>query len=426
MAPFYEVGGDQWPLQWQVQVQLADLPASCWDELNRNEESVDRPDGGRAIKKYKELLRPGWPRQLPDRHVHRPGQGALDGDGRDGHAASPRLQPSSRHQHGRARRADRLLPDLASGNAGPFSRTRPTAWWRSTPVTPSGRPPHGSSSPSGSARTTGTTWPAASSVGPTCPRPDGRRRRRPPSAGPARRSRGLPGQGPSSRRTSTWRSPTCSTARRRPEQVAQSAENQFAAVAKAARQPASDRTLAGPGPAAAAATEPTGGVTRGRTPPHGRSAQARPGTALPRRGRAGRRLTHQPGGSRCPRSPSSAFSSCCRTSSTSSTRSPTGRGSTPRSRSRAWTTSASSSRTARCGARCAPRWCTRAGGLLPEPVRTALALLLERDTRFNRFFRVLFFLPGAHLRPGRRLRLPALLEPDGALNAVLSSLAGGE
>ncbi|MFF3847714.1 carbohydrate ABC transporter permease [Streptomyces sp. NPDC002328] len=53
-----------------------------------------------------------------------------------------------------------------------------------------------------------------------------------------------------------------------------------------------------------------------------------------------------------------------------------------------------------------------------------LALLLERDTRFNRFFRAVFFLPVliSALAVGYIFR--ALLAQDGALNGVLSSLAG--
>ncbi|MET9384463.1 sugar ABC transporter permease [Streptomyces sp. NPDC002928] len=53
-----------------------------------------------------------------------------------------------------------------------------------------------------------------------------------------------------------------------------------------------------------------------------------------------------------------------------------------------------------------------------------LALLLERDTRFNRFFRAVFFLPVliSALAVGYIFR--ALLAQDGALNSVLSSLAG--
>ncbi|GAQ62214.1 carbohydrate ABC transporter permease [Streptomyces scabiei] len=53
-----------------------------------------------------------------------------------------------------------------------------------------------------------------------------------------------------------------------------------------------------------------------------------------------------------------------------------------------------------------------------------LALLLERDSRFNRFFRAVFFLPVliSALAVGYLFR--ALLSQDGALNGVLSSLAG--
>ncbi|MBL1066972.1 ABC transporter substrate-binding protein [Streptomyces sp. 7-21] len=55
-SAFYEVGGDQWPLQWQVQVQLTDLPDSWWERLNRNEESWTDPAVVRAIEKYNEEL----------------------------------------------------------------------------------------------------------------------------------------------------------------------------------------------------------------------------------------------------------------------------------------------------------------------------------------------------------------------------------
>jgi raffinose/stachyose/melibiose transport system substrate-binding protein len=36
VAPFFEVGGDKWPLQWGVQIQMTDLPASFWSSLNAN------------------------------------------------------------------------------------------------------------------------------------------------------------------------------------------------------------------------------------------------------------------------------------------------------------------------------------------------------------------------------------------------------
>jgi raffinose/stachyose/melibiose transport system substrate-binding protein len=55
-SAFYEAGGDQWPLQWQVQVQLTDLPDSWWEGLNRNEESWTDPVVVDAIEKYNEEL----------------------------------------------------------------------------------------------------------------------------------------------------------------------------------------------------------------------------------------------------------------------------------------------------------------------------------------------------------------------------------
>lgn len=53
-----------------------------------------------------------------------------------------------------------------------------------------------------------------------------------------------------------------------------------------------------------------------------------------------------------------------------------------------------------------------------------LALLLERDTRFNRFFRAVFFLPVLISALAVGYIFKALLEQDGALNGVLSSLVG--
>ncbi|MEU5322677.1 sugar ABC transporter permease [Streptomyces sp. NPDC021056] len=53
-----------------------------------------------------------------------------------------------------------------------------------------------------------------------------------------------------------------------------------------------------------------------------------------------------------------------------------------------------------------------------------LALLLERDTRFNRFFRAVFFLPVLISALAVGYIFKALLEQDGALNGVLSSLMG--
>ncbi|TDC71738.1 ABC transporter substrate-binding protein [Streptomyces hainanensis] len=51
---FYEVGGDRWPLQWQVQVQLTDLPDEWWDGLNRNEESWTDPVVVDAVTRYQD------------------------------------------------------------------------------------------------------------------------------------------------------------------------------------------------------------------------------------------------------------------------------------------------------------------------------------------------------------------------------------
>jgi raffinose/stachyose/melibiose transport system substrate-binding protein len=53
VAPFFEVGGDKWPLQWQVQVQLTDLPASFWTSLNANKDSWTDPKIVAAITKYR-------------------------------------------------------------------------------------------------------------------------------------------------------------------------------------------------------------------------------------------------------------------------------------------------------------------------------------------------------------------------------------
>jgi raffinose/stachyose/melibiose transport system permease protein len=53
-----------------------------------------------------------------------------------------------------------------------------------------------------------------------------------------------------------------------------------------------------------------------------------------------------------------------------------------------------------------------------------LALLLERDTRLNRFARVIVFLPVLMSALAVGYIFQALLKPDGALNALLGSLAG--
>lgn len=55
VSPFYEVGKDMWPLQWAVQVQLADLTkaGTFWPALNANKDSWTNPTIVAAITKYK-------------------------------------------------------------------------------------------------------------------------------------------------------------------------------------------------------------------------------------------------------------------------------------------------------------------------------------------------------------------------------------
>ncbi|MFE7028698.1 ABC transporter substrate-binding protein [Streptomyces sp. NPDC057621] len=55
-AAFYEAGGDKWPMQWQMQVQLTDLDKEWWAGLNENKEKWTDPVVVGAIKKYKEKL----------------------------------------------------------------------------------------------------------------------------------------------------------------------------------------------------------------------------------------------------------------------------------------------------------------------------------------------------------------------------------
>ena len=56
VAPFFEVGGDKWPLQWQVQVQMTDLSAAFWSALNANKASWTDPAIVGAIRQYKTQL----------------------------------------------------------------------------------------------------------------------------------------------------------------------------------------------------------------------------------------------------------------------------------------------------------------------------------------------------------------------------------
>jgi len=55
-AGFYEAGGDKWPLQWQMQLQLTDLGPQWWEGLNRGERKWTDPVVVAAIKKYKDGL----------------------------------------------------------------------------------------------------------------------------------------------------------------------------------------------------------------------------------------------------------------------------------------------------------------------------------------------------------------------------------
>jgi multiple sugar transport system permease protein/raffinose/stachyose/melibiose transport system permease protein len=55
-----------------------------------------------------------------------------------------------------------------------------------------------------------------------------------------------------------------------------------------------------------------------------------------------------------------------------------------------------------------------------------LALLLERDTRINRFARVMFFIPVIMSALAVGYVFQAILKPDGALNAILGWITGEE
>jgi raffinose/stachyose/melibiose transport system substrate-binding protein len=56
VPPFFEVGGDKWPLQWQVQVQLTGLDKSFWDKLNQNQEKWTNPTVVQAVTDYKQKV----------------------------------------------------------------------------------------------------------------------------------------------------------------------------------------------------------------------------------------------------------------------------------------------------------------------------------------------------------------------------------
>ncbi|MEV8311703.1 ABC transporter substrate-binding protein [Streptomyces flavidovirens] len=55
-AAFYEAGGDKWPMQWQMQVQLTDLDKQWWADLNKNKEAWTDPVVVEAVTTYKEKL----------------------------------------------------------------------------------------------------------------------------------------------------------------------------------------------------------------------------------------------------------------------------------------------------------------------------------------------------------------------------------
>ncbi|MEV7422480.1 MULTISPECIES: ABC transporter substrate-binding protein [unclassified Streptomyces] len=55
-AAFYESGGDKWPMQWQMQVQLTDLDQRWWAGLNKNEEKWTDPVVVKAVTTYKDKL----------------------------------------------------------------------------------------------------------------------------------------------------------------------------------------------------------------------------------------------------------------------------------------------------------------------------------------------------------------------------------
>lgn len=55
-----------------------------------------------------------------------------------------------------------------------------------------------------------------------------------------------------------------------------------------------------------------------------------------------------------------------------------------------------------------------------------LALLLERDTRINRFARVMFFIPVIMSALAAGYVFQAMLKPDGAINQILSGVFGTE
>jgi raffinose/stachyose/melibiose transport system substrate-binding protein len=60
VTPFHEMGGDRWATQWWVQVQLADAAkAGLWDKVNTGTETFSSPVVLDAIKRYQSLIKEG-------------------------------------------------------------------------------------------------------------------------------------------------------------------------------------------------------------------------------------------------------------------------------------------------------------------------------------------------------------------------------
>ena len=60
VAPFYEAGGDKWPTQWWIQVQLADAAKDgFWEKVNTNQAKFTDPVVVNAITAYQKLVQDG-------------------------------------------------------------------------------------------------------------------------------------------------------------------------------------------------------------------------------------------------------------------------------------------------------------------------------------------------------------------------------
>lgn len=188
-APFFEVGGDKWPLQWQVQAQLTDLPQSFWDNLNKNKDTWTNKTIVDAITKYKTKILDGGLAQKNYKTATFVDQGKAVMDGSAGMALNVTALQSEIQATSSTAEMDKKLgwfPIANSSAKAEYSPTRPTASSPSTPATPSVRTPPGSSCPSGSARTTRPTSRPTSSCpwSPPCPTPTACRRRPSPRPRP--------------------------------------------------------------------------------------------------------------------------------------------------------------------------------------------------------------------------------------------------